>query len=200
MELGFCVGCFGLQAQAACVEIEDRYTREGLSLVVDTLPGLRVVRELDRLCRRADDPSKCIKSDNGTEMTSRVVLQWALEHNVEWHYILPGQATMENGFTESFNGKMRDEFLNENIFSTLTEAQHLAAEWLYDYNHVRPHSSLNYLAPMEFLKQQEADGARLLAVAPSASCCPQPPALSLRSTCRWYMVGGRSGSLLLYRG
>lgn len=158
--------------------IEDQYAREGLSLVVDTsLPGLRVVRELDRLCRQRGCYPKCIKSDNGTEMTSRVVLQWALEHNVEWHYITPGRP-MENGFTESFNGKMRDEFLNENIFSTLTEAQHLAAEWLYDYNHVRPHSSLNYLAPMEFLKQQEADGARLLAVAPSASCCPQPPALS----------------------
>lgn len=158
--------------------IEDQYAREGLSLVVDTsLPGLRVVRELDRLCQQRGCFPKCIKSDNGTEMTSRVVLQWALEHNVEWHYITPGRP-MENGFTESFNGKMRDEFLNENIFSTLAEAQHLAAEWLYDYNHVRPHSSLNYLAPMEFLKRQEADCARLLAVAPSASCRSELPALS----------------------
>jgi len=157
--------------------IEDQYAREGLALVFDTsLPGLRVVRELDRLCKLRGCFPKCIKSDNGTEMTSRVVLQWALEHNVEWHYITPGRP-MENGFTESFNGKMRDEFLNENIFSTLAEAQHLGAEWLYDYNHVRPHSSLNYLSPKEFLKQQEAVGFGLVAVTPPASCRPQPLAL-----------------------
>ncbi len=159
--------------------IEDQFAREGLSLVVDTsLPGLRVVRELERLRRLRGTP-KCIVSDNGTELTSRVVLQWALEHGVEWHYITPGKP-QENGFTESFNGKMRDEFLNENLFTTLAEAQNLAAEWLFDYNHVRPHSSLKYLTPMEFLKQQEAGCARLLTVAPPTSCCPQPPALSSR--------------------
>ncbi len=158
--------------------IEDQYAREGMALVVDTsLPGLRVVRELERLCRERRCYPKCIKSDNGTELTSRVVLQWALEHNVEWHYITPGRP-MENGFTESFNGKMRDEFLNEHWFTTLAEAQHLAAEWLHDYNHVRPHSSLDYKTPMEFLKQQEAGCARLLTVAPPASCCLKPPALN----------------------
>jgi putative transposase len=157
--------------------IEDQYAREGLALVLDTsLPGLRVVQELDRLCQRRGCYPKGIKSDNGTEMTCRAVLQWAAEHDIEWHYITPGRP-MENGFTESFNGRMRDEFLNQNIFSTLVEAQHLAAEWLYDYNHVRPHSSLKYLTPMEFLKQQEAGEARLLTVAPSASCCPEPPVL-----------------------
>ena len=162
--------------------IEDQYAREGLSLVVDTsLPGLRVVRELERLRRLRGGVPKCIVSDNGTELTSRVVLQWALEHGVEWHYITPGKP-QENGFTESFNGKMRDEFLNENLFSTLAEAQHLAAEWLFDYNHVRPHSSLNYLTPIEFLKQQEAGCARLLTVTPPASCCPQPPALQIPKT------------------
>jgi putative transposase len=136
--------------------IEDQYAREGLALVIDTsLPGLRVVRELDRLCRQRGCYPKCVKSDNGTEMTSRAVLQWAAEHDVEWHYITPGRP-MENGFTESFNGRMRDEFLNQNLFTSLPEAQHLAAEWLLDYNHVRPHSSLQYLTPMEFLKQQEA--------------------------------------------
>jgi len=162
--------------------IEDQFAREGLSLVVDTsLPGLRVVRELDRLCGLRGGAPKCIVSDNGTELTSRVVLQWAQEHGVEWHYITPGKP-QENGFTESFNGKLRDEFLNENLFSTLAEAQRLAAEWLYDYNHVRPHSSLNYLTPMEVLKQQEAGYARLLTVAPPASCCPRPPALQNSKT------------------
>jgi putative transposase len=158
--------------------IEDQYAREGLALVVDSsLPGLRVVRELERVCQRRGVYPKCIKSDNGTEMTSRAVLQWAAAHHIEWHYITPGRP-MENGFTESFNSRMRDEFLNQNIFSSLAEAQHLATEWLTDYNHVRPHSSLKYLTPMEFLKRQEADCARLVAVAPSASCRPQPPALS----------------------
>lgn len=156
--------------------IEDQYAREGLSLVVDTsLPGLRVVRELERLRQMRGTP-KCIKSDNGTELTSRAVLQWAAQHNIEWHYITPGKP-MENGFTESFNGRMRDEFLNQHLFSTLAEARHLAAEWLTDYNHVRPHSSLDYLTPMEFLRRQEAAVARLAAVAPSASCRPQPPVL-----------------------
>lgn len=154
--------------------IEDQYAREGLALVVDTsLPGLRVVRELDRLCQKRGCYPKCIKSDNGTELTCHAVLRWAAEHDIEWHYITPGRP-MENGFTESFNGRMRDEFLNQNIFSTLAEAQHLAAEWLQDYNHVRPHSSLKYLTPMEFLKRQEAAVARLSAVAPSASCRPEP--------------------------
>ena len=157
--------------------IEDQYAREGLALVVDTsLPGLRVVRELDRLCQKRGCYPKCIKSDNGTELTCHAVLRWAAEHNIEWHYITPGRP-MENGFTESFNGKMRDEFLNQNIFSTLAEAQYLATEWLDDYNHVRPHSSLKYLTPMEFLKQQEAADARLAAVAPSTSCRSEPQAL-----------------------
>lgn len=157
--------------------IEDQFAREGLSLVVDTsLPGQRVVRELERLRLMRGTP-KCIISDNGTELTSHAVLRWAAEHKVEWHYITPGKP-QENGFTESFNGKLRDEFLNETLFTTLAEAQHLAAEWLEDYNTVRPHSSLNYLTPMEFLQQQEADCARLSAVAPSASCLTNNPAVS----------------------
>lgn len=158
--------------------IEDQFAREGLSLVVDTsLPGQRVVRELERLRLLRGTP-KCIISDNGTELTSRAVLHWTAEHKVEWHYITPGKP-QENGFTESFNGKLRDEFLNETLFTTLAEAQHLAAEWLEDYNTVRPHSSLNYLTPMEFLQRQEADCARLLTVAPSASCLTDSPAVSL---------------------
>jgi len=157
--------------------IEDQFAREGLSLVVDTsLPGQRVVRELERL-RLGRGTPKCIISDNGPELTSRAVLHWTAEHKVEWHYITPGKP-QENGFTESFNGKLRDEFLNETLFTTLAEAQQLAAEWLEDYNTVRPHSSLNYLTPMEFLQRQETDCARLLTVAPSASCLTDRPAVS----------------------
>ncbi len=156
--------------------VMDQCSREGLSLVVDTsLPGLRVVRELDRLVQQRGCP-KVIVSDNGTELTSRVVLQWAQRHNIEWHYITPGKP-QENGFTESMNGKIRDEFLNEHWFTTLAEAQQLAAEWLHDYNNIRPHSSLSYLTPMQFIQQQEAGGAGLLAVTPPASCRTRRPEL-----------------------
>ena len=157
--------------------VTDQCSHEGLNLTVDTsLPGLRVVRELDRLVQQRGRP-QCIISDNGTEFTSRVVLQWAEARGIEWHYITPGKP-QENGFTESLNGKIRDEFLNEHWFMSLTEAQHLAAAWLYDYNHVRPHSSLNYLTPMQFVQRQEAVGSGLVAVTPPASCRPDPQALN----------------------
>ncbi len=163
--------------------VMDQCSREGLSLVVDTsLPGLRVVRELDRLVQQRGCP-KVIVSDNGTELTSRVVLQWAQQQGIEWHYITPGKP-QENGFTESMNGKIRDEFLNEHWFMTLTEAQRLAADWLYDYNHIRPHSSLNYLTPMQFIQRQEAGGVRLVAVTPPASCRTQPTELLYPQTLR----------------
>jgi putative transposase len=156
--------------------IMDQCSREGLNLTVDTsLPGLRVVRELDLLAQQRGCP-KIIVSDNGPELTSRVVLLWAQEHDVEWHYIDPGKP-QQNGFTESMNGKIRDEFLNEHWFTSLEEARLLAAQWLYDYNHVRPHSSLNYLTPMQFVQQQEAVGVRLVTVTPPASCRPNPQPL-----------------------
>lgn len=166
--------------------VMDQFAREGLTLTVDTsLPGLRVVRELENLVRKRGKAPKIIVSDNGPELVSCAVLQWAAKHDVEWHYIEPGKP-QQNGFTESLNGKIRDEFLNEHWFSNLAEAQKLAAEWLHDYNHVRPHSSLNYLTPMAFLeqarKQQEAVGSGLLAVTPPASCCPNPQALSCSQT------------------
>jgi putative transposase len=161
--------------------VMDQCSREGLNLTVDTsLPGLRVVRELDRLVQRRGCP-KVIVSDNGPELTSRVVLQWAATHHVDWHYIDPGKP-QQNGFTESMNGKIRDEFLNEHWFTSLAEAQRLAAEWLHDYNHVRPHSSLNYLTPMQFVQQQEAVGSGLVAVTPPASCCSQPQPLHCPKT------------------
>ncbi len=132
--------------------VMDQCSREGLTLTVDTsLPGARVVRELDQLIKTRGKPH-CIISDNGTELTSRVVLQWAQANNIDWHYITPGKPS-ENGYTESMNGKIRDEFLNEHWFTSIHEAKHLAAEWLHDYNHVRPHSSLNYQTPKEFVQK-----------------------------------------------
>ena len=128
--------------------IMDQCSRECLALVADTsISGNRVARELDILIQRHDKPL-CIVSDNGngTELTSKVVLKWAVTNNIAWRYVTPGKPS-ENGFTESLNGKIRDEFLNEHWFASLVEARQLAEAWRQDYNSVRPHSSLNYLTP-----------------------------------------------------
>jgi putative transposase len=90
-----------------------------------------------------------IISDNGTELTCNALLNWAEANGVEWHYIAPGKP-QQNGFMESFNGKLRDECLNEHVFCSLTEARHLIESWRIDYNTVRPHSSLGYSTPEEF--------------------------------------------------
>ena len=88
----------------------------------------------------------CIVSDNGTEFTSRAILQWA--NKVEWHYIEPGKP-QQNGFIESFNGSLRDELLNEELFDSLADARRKLAIWRYDYNNVRPHSSLENRTPAQ---------------------------------------------------
>lgn len=129
--------------------VMDQCSRECLKLVADTsIGGIRVARELDELISQRGKPL-CIVSDNGTEFTSKAVLKWAVKQNIDWHYISPGKPS-ENGFTESLNGKIRDEFLNENWFLSLSEARELMEEWRNDYNKVRPHSSLKYQTPEEF--------------------------------------------------
>ena len=110
-------------------------------------PGVRVVRELDFLCELRGCP-QMIVSDNGTEFTSRAILTWA-ETRLHWHFISPGKP-MQNGFAESFNGRMRDECLNERWFVNLYHARKVIADWREDYNHVRPHSRLGNLTPSEF--------------------------------------------------
>jgi putative transposase len=130
--------------------IVDDFTRECLKMVVDTsLSGKRVVRELSKLVVNRGNP-KAIISDNGTEFTSNAVLKWAQERNVNWQYIQPGKP-MQNAYIESFNGKLRDECLNENWFIGLGEAKEIIEKWRHDYNHVRPHSSLKGLTPQQFL-------------------------------------------------
>jgi putative transposase len=158
--------------------VMDQCSREGLRLTIDTsLPSVRVIRELDQLIAVRGKPI-CIISDNGTELTSRAVLQWAHDRGVEWHYITPGKPR-ENGYTESLNGRIRDEFLNEQYFTSLTEAQQLAAAWLHDYNHVRPHSSLNYQTPVQFAAGAATSAGlrQTLAVTPPGACGDNVPTL-----------------------
>ncbi|GGB22895.1 transposase [Sphingomonas metalli] len=141
------------------LNIVDDVTRECLRAVVDTsISGRRVVRELADLIADGGRP-KMIVSDNGTELTSNAVLAWSGEAGVEWHYIAPGKPT-QNGFVESFNGRMRDELLNETLFFTIGQARSILARWVDDYNTERPHSSLGYATPAAFaagLEQQRAE-------------------------------------------
>jgi putative transposase len=129
--------------------VVDDFSRECLALVIDnSLSGVRVARELDRIVEIRGKPCMIV-SDNGTELTSRAILAWQQEHRVEWHYIAPGKPT-QNGFIESFNGRLRDECLNEHLFASLPDARRIIEAWRIDYNTRRPHSSLDGLTPTEF--------------------------------------------------
>lgn len=140
------------------LNLMDGYTREALAIEVDTsLPGTRVVRVLQRLQEMGRLPER-IQVDNGSEFISRVVDQWAHNHGVALHFIRPGKPT-DNGYIESFNGKFRDECLNQFWFVNLLEARERIEAWRQDYNQVRPHSSLGYQTPAEFKAQAAARGA-----------------------------------------
>lgn len=134
--------------------VVDDFTRECLALVVDTsLSGLRVGRELDRIAELRGRPAMIV-SDNGTELTSHAILHWQEERGVLWHYIAPGKP-QQNGFVESFNGRFRDECLNEHLFRSLPSARRIIEAWRTDYNHSRPHTSLNGLTPAAFAARRE---------------------------------------------
>jgi transposase InsO family protein len=137
------------------LNIVDDVTRECLAAIPDTsISGRRVARELTMLIERRGKP-KMIVSDHGTEFTSNAILGWATDHHIDWHYIAPGKP-MQNGFIESFNGRMRDELLNETLFLDLDQARELISTWAADYNTARPHSSLGYKTPAAYAKQLTA--------------------------------------------
>jgi len=126
--------------------VVDDFTRECLALVADTsLSGLRTARELDAIVLRRGKPISIV-SDNGTELTSMAILNWCQETGVAWHYIAPGKPT-QNAFIESFNGKLRDELLNETLFASLADARVALAAWRDDYNDFRPHSAIGNIPP-----------------------------------------------------
>ncbi len=131
------------------LNIVDDVTRGCLAAIPDTsISGTRVARELTALIARRGKP-QMIVSDNGTEFTSNAILSWAGAHKIDWHYIAPGKPA-QNAFVESFNGRMRDELLNETLFFGLGHAREEIAAWIEDYNTERPHSALGYLAPAAF--------------------------------------------------
>jgi len=121
--------------------VVDDYTRECLALVADTsISGIRVARELDKIIAVCGRPGGIV-SDNGTELTSTAIRAWSDRQKVAWHYIAPGKP-VQNAFIESFNGRLRDELLNETLFRSLPHARVALNTWRRDYNAERPHSSL----------------------------------------------------------
>jgi putative transposase len=138
------------------LSVVDTYSRECLTVEADTsLPGHRVVRILDRLSDLKGLPAS-IRVDNGPEFISKVLDEWAYRNRVKLDFIRPGKPT-ENCYAESFHGRFRDEFLNENYFLCLQEAKDKIEEWRIEYNTFRPHSSLGYKTPEEFLKECEQE-------------------------------------------
>jgi putative transposase len=132
--------------------VVDDFSRECLALEVDTsIPGLRVVRVLERIAQERGLP-KAVVIDNGPEFTGKALDAWAYRHGVQLQFIRPGKP-VENAFIESFNGKFRDECLNEHWFTGLNDARFTIEAWRRDYNVVRPHSSLGGLTPAEFARQ-----------------------------------------------
>jgi putative transposase len=160
------------------LNVIDDFNSECLAAVPDfSLSGLRVTRELEAIIAIRGKPAMII-SDNGTELTSNAVLRWAADQGIEWHYIAPGKP-MQNAFVESFNGRLRDECLNEHVFTTLAEARWIVEAWRVDYNTVRPHGRLGRLPPAVFgatrRQPEEQRGGTLRSIGGFA---PRPVALS----------------------
>lgn len=136
--------------------VVDVFTRESVSLLADfSIPGLAVTRALELAAIERGKFPDSIVIDNGSEFTGKAMDQWAFENKIKLDFIRPGKP-QENGFIESFNGKFRDECLNENWFVSLEDARRTIEEWRIDYNENRPHTSLGNLTPREFAAQLTA--------------------------------------------
>lgn len=151
--------------------VVDDCTRECLALIADTsLSGLRVARELETLMASRGRP-KMIVSDNGTEFTSNAILGFADRTKIDWHYIAPGKP-IQNAFIESFNGRLRDELLNETLFPSLPHIRASLTSWRADYNLNRPHSGIGWLTPNEYA--ETFNPRRDLTLRSMASSAPAP--------------------------
>lgn len=135
-----------------CLNIVDDFTRECLAIEVDTsLPGRRVVSVLERLAEFRGLPQS-VTVDNGPEFISKALDEWAYRQQLQLRFIAPGKPT-QNAYVESFNGKFRDECLNEHWFLSMRHAREVIARWRQEYNEERPHSSLDDQTPNEFAER-----------------------------------------------
>ena len=137
--------------------VVDDYSRECLAVEVDSsLTGQRVTRVLEKLGSQRGLPEG-LRTDNGPEFSGVKLDRWAYERGVALQFIEPGKP-MQNGYVESFNGKLRDECLNEHWFAGLEEARRIVEAWRCDYNQQRPHSALGNRTPQEFAAAQPPRG------------------------------------------
>lgn len=135
--------------------IVDVYTKKCHRIEVDTsINGVRVCRTLDEVGEREGLP-EMIMIDNGPEFAGKALDEWAYRKGIKLRFIRPGKP-VENAYIESFNGRLRDECLNEHWFNNLGHARRLIEDWRIDYNEVRPHSSLDNLTPEEFARKEVA--------------------------------------------
>ncbi|PVY78800.1 putative transposase [Tamilnaduibacter salinus] len=132
-----------------CLTIVDDFTKECLDIpVASGICGDQVVRTLEAIAAFRGYP-QAVRTDQGPEFTGKALDRWAYDNDVELKLIQPGKPT-QNGYVESFNGKFRDECLNEHWFRDLAHARQIISQWRRDYNEQRPHSALNYQTPLEF--------------------------------------------------
>jgi putative transposase len=151
---------FGSGRRFRILNVVDDVTKECLAAIPDTsISGRRVARELTDLIHRRGKPG-LIVSDHGTEFTASAMLAWTQAAGVSWHFIAPGKP-MQNGICEAFNGRMRDELLNETIFYDLDHVRAVIARWVASYNQCRPHSALGYLTPAAYAAKLTATDDRL---------------------------------------
>ena len=146
--------------------IIDEYSRKCYSIEVDTsITGKRVCEALNRVAQELLVLPEIIIIDNGLEFVSNALDQWAYKRGIKLFFISPGKP-IENCYIESFNGKFRDECLNMHWFLDLLQSRRIIEEWRIDYNTERPYSSLGYLTPEEFLKQENE---KITAITPKES-------------------------------
>ena len=157
--------------QLKCLTVTDEWTKEGLAIEVDgRIRSGRVIEVLSRLVSERGAPS-FLRSDNGPEFVSRALLKWIVGQGIETALIDPGKP-WQNGATESFNGKFRDECLSLEWFRSRAEAKVVIETWRRHFNEVRPHSSLGYLTPAEFVARlKEQDAAPATATGRTAAVC-----------------------------
>jgi putative transposase len=144
--------------------LEDEFTREALAIEVGTrLPSRKVIQVLETVFAGRGAP-QFMRSDNGPEFIAKVLRAWLKDRGVKTHHIDPG-SPWQNGFGESLNGRLRDEFLNMELFHHPDHARAMSRLWRGYYNHERPHSSLGYLTPVEFAMKWKQENTRTAAPA-----------------------------------
>lgn len=150
--LDFVSDALGWGRRIRVLSVLDSCTREALAIEVNTsLPSAAVIRVLEQVIDERGQPGEIVM-DNGPELTSRRLDQWAYERGIQLRFIEPGKP-VQNAIIESFNGRLRDECLNQHWFTSLADAQQIIEDWRRDYNQVRPHSSLGYRTPKEVHQQ-----------------------------------------------